>query len=384
MDTPPCSTASGHPGSVDGNWPGSVTSSNPGQFTPTEGSQSTRDGHSLGKTRRGDVGERERVGANVKARGGGGRFSFLGLSFKGLELADQAFLEPILREHPQPLTGFTFASLAAWNTSFHYAFHLDERRSRLVLSFGNPKTGERHLLQPIGRISDEATAALLEASRALPYPLRIVGVSPPFLEAHPRIARDFTCEESRESANYVYRTEDLARLAGKRLSKKRNLIAQARRLYEWQVEPLDASSAGDCRALVQKIVAEETPAIDDSLEREMAALDFTLRHFAALGQRGTILRVDGELAAFSIWERVSEEMVIVHFERALRRYKGLYQVINQETARRVEALGIPLVNREEDLGEPGLRQAKLSYQPLRLQPSLSLTLKPVAGGSLPY
>ncbi len=384
MDTPPCSTARARRAGSETARLQSCPA--PAAITPAEGSQWTREVHSFGEAQLGGVGEGERdsVGANVKARDSAGRFTFLGLTFKGLELADRPLLDPILREYPQPLTGFTFAALAAWNSSFHYAFHLDERHSRLVLSFDNPRTGERHLLQPIGRISDGATAALLEASRALPYPLRIVGVSPPFLEAHPRIARDFSCEESRESANYVYRTEDLATLAGKRFSKKRNLIAQARRLYEWQVAPLDASSADACRALVQEIVGEDAPTIDASLEREMAALDFTLRNFQALGQRGTIARIGGELAAFAIWEPVGEGMAIVHFERALRRFKGLYQVINQETARCIQALGLPLINREEDLGEPGLRQAKLSYQPLRLQPSLSLTLRPVAGESLPY
>ncbi len=311
-------------------------------------------------------------------------FNFLGLSFKALELSDRELVEPILRAHPQPLTGFTFASLAAWNSSFHYAFHLDEARARLVLSFGNPRTNERHLLQPIGRISDADTAALLEAGKALAYPLRIVGVSPPFLEAHPAIARDFACEQSRESANYVYRTEDLAHLRGKRLSKKRNLIAQARRLYAWQVRPLDAGMTEACRALVQKIVAEESPVIDDSLEREMAALDFTLRHFEALDQRGIALLIDGELAAFAIFEVVGGQMAIIHFERALRRFKGLYQVVNQQTAQAIEALGVPLINREEDLGEPGLRQAKLSYQPLRLEPSLMLTLRPMGGEGLAY
>ena len=311
-------------------------------------------------------------------------FNFLGLSFKALELSDRELVEPILRAHPQPLTGFTFASLAAWNSSFHYAFHLDEARARLVLSFGNPRTNERHLLQPIGRISDTDTAALLEAGKALAYPLRIVGVSPPFLEAHPAIARDFACEQSRESANYVYRTEDLAHLRGKRLSKKRNLIAQARRLYAWQVRPLDAGMTEACRALVQKIVAEESPVVDDSLEREMAALDFTLRHFEALDQRGIALLIDGELAAFAIFEVVGGQMAIIHFERALRRFKGLYQVVNQQTAQAIEALGVPLINREEDLGEPGLRQAKLSYQPLRLEPSLMLTLRPMGGEGLAY
>jgi hypothetical protein len=327
------------------------------------------------------------VGPNVKVKleGEGHRFEFLGLAFKGLEISDQPLLEPLLRANPQPLTGFTFAALAAWNTSFRYAFHLDARLGQLILTFANPKTGERHLLQPIGRISDEATAALLEASRALPYPLRIVGVSPPFLDAHPRIARDFACDESRESANYLYRTEDLAHLVGKRFSKKRNLLAQARKLYEWQIEPLTAlQQAEACRALVQRILDEEAPEIDDSLERELAALDFTLRHFGTLGQRGTIVRVGEELAAFSIWEANGSAMAIVHFERALRRFKGLYQVVNQEAARSIEALGIPLINREEDLGEPGLRQAKLSYQPTQLQPSLSLTLRPCAEESPLY
>ncbi|MBQ4334030.1 MAG: DUF2156 domain-containing protein, partial [Myxococcaceae bacterium] len=109
-----------------------------------------------------------------------------------------------------------------------------------------------------------------------------------------------------------------------------------------------------------------------------------LRHFEALDQRGIALLIDGELAAFAIFEVVGGQMAIIHFERALRRFKGLYQVVNQQTALAVEALGVPLINREEDLGEPGLRQAKLSYQPLRLEPSLMLTLRPVGGEGLVY
>lgn len=342
---------------------------------PNEGSQLTCDISTFFEAQRDSEREMDSVGPNVKTRGDSVRFNFLELSFKELELSDQACLEPILRAYPQPLTGFTFASLAAWNTSFRYAFHLNERSTQLIFSFQNPKTGERHLLQPIGHNSEEALEALLDAGQRLPYPLKIVGVSQPFLDVHPSVARDFGCEEVRESANYIYRTEDLAQLAGKRFSKKRNLIAQARKLYEWQVEPLDVSHIETCRALVRQIVREEATEIDDSLQREMAALDFTLQNFSMLGQQGTIIRVGEVLAAFSIWETNGEDMVIVHFERALRRFKGLYQVVNQETAKCIEALGIPLINREEDLGEPGLRQAKLSYQPFRLHPSLTLTLR---------
>jgi hypothetical protein len=66
---------------------------------------------------------------------------------------------------------------------------------------------------------------------------------------------------------------------------------------------------------------------------------------------------------------------VVLFERALRDKKGLYQVINQETARAIAAQGLAFINREEDLGDPGLRRAKLSYHPVRLEAKHTLTLR---------
>ena len=66
---------------------------------------------------------------------------------------------------------------------------------------------------------------------------------------------------------------------------------------------------------------------------------------------------------------------MVHFERALRTHKGLYQVVNQETAKVMLAEGFRFINREEDLGDPGLRKAKLSYQPVRIEKAFTLTFR---------
>ena len=107
------------------------------------------------------------------------------------------------------------------------------------------------------------------------------------------------------------------------------------------------------------------------LERGSVILQVALREIDLVA-----IRIDGELAAFALWEPSGGGMAIVHFERALRRFKGLYQVVNQETARAIRQAGFTLINREEDVGNPGLRQAKESYFPLRLQPSITLTLKP--------
>ena len=80
-------------------------------------------------------------------------------------------------------------------------------------------------------------------------------------------------------------------------------------------------------------------------------------------------------SAFSIFDRLGPSTAVVYFERALRSRKGLYQVVNQETARVLVRQGYDFINREEDLGDPGLRQAKESYSPLRLELAYTMTLK---------
>jgi hypothetical protein len=88
-----------------------------------------------------------------------------------------------------------------------------------------------------------------------------------------------------------------------------------------------------------------------------------------------MIRVHDRPVAFSDFEKQNVETAAVHFEKANRAYKGLYQVVNRETARMIDACGCHLVNREEDLGDTGLRKAKLSYHPLDIYPVYNLTLK---------
>lgn len=301
-------------------------------------------------------------------------FDFLGFRFEPVLLEHRERLGALLARHPQPLSGFTFATLAAWNGLFQYGWTQPSPGSLLISYFGDPGP-DRHLLQPIGDLPPELAAALVERAAELPRRLRIVGVSPDFLAQHPDFAGNFVLGESEAGANYLYSAEDLATLAGRRFAKKRNLIAQARKLYDWTVEPLGAAHVPECRAIVDEILTEERPEICPTLEQELAALDYTLAHFGPLGQRGTLVRVDGRAVAFSIWEAIGPKTAVVHFERALRRFKGIYQVINQETARAIVGAGFELINREEDLGDPGLRQAKRSYHPIALVPSLTLCFR---------
>jgi len=91
-----------------------------------------------------------------------------------------------------------------------------------------------------------------------------------------------------------------------------------------------------------------------------------LEDYEELPLVGGLVRVDGEIAAFSIGE-IIDEVLLVHVEKADRRFKGAYQYINYRFVQeQVSQHAVVPVNREDDAGDEGLRQAKLSYCPVQI------------------
>lgn len=297
--------------------------------------------------------------------------SFLNVEFVPVELNRSRALEEFLLHYPQCLSGYTLATLAAWNSSYHYEWGIANSETLFVSCRLLPDS-ERYLLQPVGPVASEVQQRLIEGSAGLNYPLKILNVTSRFLKEYPKLLQAFTVSENRAFSNYFYRTDALAKLRGRKYSKKRNLLSQAAKLYSWTSKPLTAESTDDCFTVLDSIEKEESPVIEGMLEREISALKYTLTYFNELSQQGLLIYVDDMPVAFSIFEEISSTTVAVHFERALRRYKGLYQVVNQETARVIARQGYTFINREEDLGDPGLRDAKMSYHPTRIVPAYEL------------
>jgi uncharacterized protein len=294
--------------------------------------------------------------------------SFLGLEFKLLNLEQSELLTGFLNKYPQPLSGYTFATLAAWHGYYKYAWLLVEPETLLLSCILEPDHS-RHLLQPVGIISSVISQKILEGAAALPYPLKIVGASEEFIKQNADFSNPFAIREDRALSNYLYSAELLAQLPGRKYSKKRNLLAQASGQYRWSAEIMTGGMTDRCFDVLNSITLEESPPMEGMQARELAALEYTLRHFQELRQQGLLITADGRPVAFSIYEPISPTTVAIHFERALRSYKGLYQVINSETAKVIAAQGFQFINREEDLGDEGLRDAKLSYHPAQIIPA---------------
>ncbi len=171
----------------------------------------------------------------------------------------------------------------------------------------------------------------------------------------------------RDSCDYVYKIEDLATLKGKKFQKKRNHLNKFRQNHpNCRALPLTDENADAVRGLVDDWYAARLaadPLADFHLEQR--AIRRAFAHREALGMEGLVLEENGELLAMTLGSRLSENTYDIHFEKAREDVDGAYPAINQAFAawlweRHPE---LEYLNREDDMGIPGLRQAKLSYNP---------------------
>ncbi|MBE7030371.1 MAG: DUF2156 domain-containing protein [Ruminococcaceae bacterium] len=193
--------------------------------------------------------------------------------------------------------------------------------------------------------------------------------------------RVVVCEE-RNLFDYVYLAQDLITLSGKKLHSKRNHINKFNSLYQWEYRPLTPDLFEQCLACADVWLGEKYDADDPDYKGEMLSLREAFRHFEALGFSGGTLFVDGKMVAFTIGEQLTDDMALIHIEKADVSYQGAYPMINKEYASH-QWSDMTYINREEDLGIPGLRKAKLSYNPYKLIKTYTCKLYPEnEGGTL--
>lgn len=173
---------------------------------------------------------------------------------------------------------------------------------------------------------------------------------------------EFEIDADRGDFDYVYTVEKLANLKGKKLHGKRNHIARFMDDNDWRYEPMSAANIEDCRKMSKEWELMRLDKWNDSMEQEINVLDDALDNFDALGFAGGVLYKADEIVAFTIGERLNSDTLVVHFEKAYPDLQGAYPMINQQFILH-EGTGYTYVNREEDMGDMGLRQAKLSYHP---------------------
>lgn len=168
---------------------------------------------------------------------------------------------------------------------------------------------------------------------------------------------------TREHWDYLYSVPELVALAGNRFHAKLNLLRQFQNGYAWQYQPLNEGSVERVLQMQSQWCAWRDCDASAELASEDRAIAKVLRSFAAFPNLlGGVLLVDSQVVAFTVAEPLTPDTLVVHFEKGMGYYKGINQAINREFL--AAQAGFALVNREQDLGNAGLRQAKLSYNPV--------------------
>ena len=170
---------------------------------------------------------------------------------------------------------------------------------------------------------------------------------------------------SRDWADYLYNAVDLAEMAGRRYSGQRNHMNKFKKLYPnykyHNITPQNTSKIIEFLVDYEKNHGKDASLAQEELSRTLELIPL-LDKFRL---PGGFIEVDGTIVAMSIGEVVNDTLYC-HIEKAIRDYPGSYQMIVKEFASDMMKYGIKYINREEDVGDEGLRASKLSYHPVQL------------------
>lgn len=284
-------------------------------------------------------------------------------SFRPILLEDRDFLSPRLWNYQPETSELTFTNLFIWQP--YYGFEWSVYR-HWVFIISTRTAGDAWALQPLG------PPPRLDISRMLLRWLRNErGAMAPRIERADRWftrelqgEEDLAVEPTREQFDYLYQTKDLIELAGRDYHAKRNHINAFLQATRYTYAPLAASEARACLELADTWCAGRCE--DDlGLLGEWEAVARSLVHFETLGVHGGMILIDGHVKAFSVGELLNGDTAVIHIEKADPSIRGLYPMINQQFLENAWS-ETTFVNREQDLGNPGLRRAKESYYPVRL------------------
>lgn len=177
----------------------------------------------------------------------------------------------------------------------------------------------------------------------------------------------FRFHPDRDGYDYVYAIDDLADLRGRKFQKKRNHLNRFRDKYpDCVFEPITAANLPEVEKMVERWYETRlTEELHEDFHLEKQAIRRAFSRMDVLGLEGLLLREQGTVAAMAMGSRLSEDTFDIHFEKALDTVDGAYPAICQAFATRLreEYPQLRWLNREDDMGLPGLRKAKLSYNP---------------------
>lgn len=284
------------------------------------------------------------------------------LNFKNIEISDKKLIDNCLQYKQLQACDYCFSNLYAWKERFQTVFAV--MHETLFVKFEENNT--TFYMFPVGKMPLKKTFELLENdARQRSIELKIKAVSEEIWQDIQKEMPDrFSYFPERENFEYLYLTEKLINLSGKKLQSKRNHINQFKAENPvWEFALIQTrEDCYDCWNMLKGWEEENKTNSTPSLIYDFKASELMLKHFYELGLQGGMIKINGRIVAFAIGEPLNNQTFVVHIEKAPRNMNGGYAIINQQFTEHIAANYL-YINREEDMGLESLRKAKLSYHP---------------------
>lgn len=286
-----------------------------------------------------------------------------------LELGDQARLRALLQSYPPEISEFTFTNLFAWRGAYGFGLSRIEN-SLLIISVKKSRAFD--IFDPLGP-EEEKARVISQCFAQAPNgsSIRFSRLPEKTIALLDEGALCLRVKEDRDNFDYLYLAKDLKELKGVDYDGKRNFVKRFTEGASFELIELTQANVEECLSFEEEWCLERDCQHVEGLSQEKTATEEMLRHFGELGIQGLMIRINGKVEAVTLGEALNRDTFVIHIEKANGRYIGIYQAINQIFSSRISERFV-YINREQDLGVLGLRQAKLSYHPHRLVKKFSL------------
>ncbi|MEG2790250.1 MAG: phosphatidylglycerol lysyltransferase domain-containing protein [Odoribacter sp.] len=283
------------------------------------------------------------------------------MDFKPITIKDYKLITSTITPSNAQDCDLSFANLCSWHfmTGSSYTIAGNHLIIRFTASDGTPE-----YFMPFGKGNVVAVIEELEKKAQAAHEIFCLrGVVPAMKELlEETFPSLFEYSADRDLFDYLYKRKDLVELKGKNYQPKRNHINKFKKEYSYNYQELTPELIPECLLFEAEWCRKHGYVENENIRNERRALTYALHHLKELGLSGAVIYTNGKLAAFTFGAPINHDTFGVHYEKADITIDGAYNIINQEFATHLPEQYIYL-NREEDLGIPGLRQAKLSYHP---------------------
>ena len=278
--------------------------------------------------------------------------------FKRISLNDKSFFDKHFSKYPPAHSDNVFTTLISWMEygNYHYT-ELDD--NIIIMSCIN---GQVRFRPPFGKHNFDLLKQVLNLAKKedTDYPFGVIDK-----KTKEWISGGFPnlrFLEHRDYFDYVYLASDLAELPGSKYSKIRNRLNKFKKSYEYTIEKISEENMGEIKEFLKRWCLWKDCESDEVLENERKAILYSIAHFFDLALSGLVIRINGNIEALAVYEQMNPSTAVVHYEKGSPDYDGIYKAINMETAKILQK-DFMFIDREEDMGIPGLRKAKMSYHP---------------------